>query len=92
MTLKDLIESGRDLLTRKEAAELLLLKPQTLATWATKGWYSTELPVVRLSRSATRYRREDVERFIASRTGKSREDMPVLTTGHNGSTSNAASA
>ncbi len=76
MTLKELIESGRDLLTRNEAAELLRLKPHTLAVWGTKGWYTKELPVIRLSRTAVRYRREDVERFIDSRAGKPMEETP----------------
>lgn len=70
MTLKELIDAGRDLLTRTETAELLRLKPDTLAVWAAKGWYSNELPIVRIGNRQVRYRREDVERFIASRTGK----------------------
>lgn len=82
MTLKELIDSGRDLLTRKEAAELLLLKPNTLAVWATKGWYAKELPVVRLSRTAIRYRRLDVERFISSRSGNPiPPDLPTRSAG-----------
>lgn len=77
MTLKEMIDAGRDLLTRREAAELLLLKPNTLAVWATKGWYSKELPVVKLSQTCVRYRRADIEQFIANRTGKTLAEMPV---------------
>lgn len=77
MTLKELIDSGRDLLTRKEAAELLLLKPQTMATWATKGWYSKELPVVRLSSRCVRYRRADVEKFIETQAGRAVSELPT---------------
>lgn len=80
MTLKEMIDAGRDLLTRREAAELLLLKPNTLAVWATKGWYSKELPVVKLSRTVVRYRRADIERFIANRAGKTLAEMPVCPT------------
>lgn len=70
MTIQELIDSGRDLLTREEAAQALTVKTTTLAAWATKGWYSKELPIVRVGNRAVRYRREDVERFIANRTGK----------------------
>ena len=70
MTIQELIDAGRDLLTRKEAAELMRLKPETLASWATRRWYSEELPIVYLSPRAVRYRREDVERFITNRVGK----------------------
>jgi excisionase family DNA binding protein len=70
MTIQELIDAGRDLLTREETANLLTLKVTTLAAWATKGWYASELPVVRIGNRTVRYRREDVERFIANRTGK----------------------
>lgn len=53
-----------ELLTRKEAAFMLRLRPNTLAVWATKGRYAKELPVIRLGRNVVRYRRSDVERFI----------------------------
>ena len=77
MTLQQLISAGRDLLTRKEAAEILRVKPNTLAVWAVKGWYADELPTVRLSRTAIRYRRADVERFIASRAGAANSTTPT---------------
>ncbi len=52
------------LLTRAEAAEMLGLKPQTLAVWALTGRF---LPVVKLGR-AVRYKRSDVEQFIEQQT------------------------
>lgn len=53
------------LLSRKEAAELLGLKPQTLAVWHITGRYG--LPVVKVGR-AVRYRMQDLERWLAART------------------------
>lgn len=70
MTIEDRIEPKRELLTREEAALALTLKTTTLAAWAHKGWFSNELPIVRIGNRQVRYRREDVERFIANRTGK----------------------
>jgi excisionase family DNA binding protein len=57
--------SPGDLLSRTEAASLLALKPQTLALWASTGRY--HLPYIRVGRSV-RYRRSDLERFLADRT------------------------
>ena len=54
-----------ELLTREQAAEYLSVKPQTLAVWATLGRYN--LPVVHVGR-LVRYRREDLDRFLESRT------------------------
>lgn len=53
-----------ELLTRKEAAYLLRLRPNTLAVWAVKRRFEKELPIVRLGRNLIRYRRSDVQRFI----------------------------
>lgn len=58
------MEKNENLLTRREAAELLGLKPQTLAVWAVSGKY---LPYVRCGRAA-RYKRSDIEQFIRLRT------------------------
>ena len=55
----------KKLLSRKEAAEYLGVKPQTLAAWHVTGRYG--LPVVKVGRAA-RYRPEDLERWIAART------------------------
>ncbi len=49
------------LLTREQAAELLQLKPQTLAKWAMDARH---LPLVRVGSRAVRYRLADVEAFI----------------------------
>jgi excisionase family DNA binding protein len=54
-----------ELLTRTEAADLLGVKPQTLAVWATHGRYG--LPVVKVGRSV-RYRRSDIEAWLERRT------------------------
>ena len=55
----------KGMLTRQEAAEYLGVKPQTLATWHVTGRY--RLPVVKVGRSA-RYRLQDLERWLQSRT------------------------
>lgn len=57
--------SPPELLTREKAADYLSVKPQTLAVWATLGRYS--LPVVHVGR-LVRYRREDLDEFLRSRT------------------------
>jgi hypothetical protein len=53
------------LLTEDQAAEILTLQPQTLATWRCTRRYG--LPFVRVGR-AVRYRLTDLENFLASRT------------------------
>jgi excisionase family DNA binding protein len=53
------------LLTRREAAELLGVKPQTLAVWAITGKYG--LPLIHVGRSV-RYRLADLEAWLAART------------------------
>jgi predicted DNA-binding transcriptional regulator AlpA len=59
------ISSPRErLLSRREAAELLGVKPQTLALWAMRRKY---LAVVKCGR-ACRYRLAEIDRFIKSRT------------------------
>ena len=57
--------TGTKLLSRKEAAEYLGVKPQTLAAWHITGKYG--LPVVKVGRSV-RYRIADLERWLESRT------------------------
>ena len=59
------MDKTNELLTRKEAAELLGLKVQTLGCWACTGRYG--LPMVKVGRSV-RYRRADLGRWLASRT------------------------
>ncbi|QEL14653.1 helix-turn-helix domain-containing protein [Limnoglobus roseus] len=52
------------LLTEDEAANLLRVKPNTLATWRMSGRYN--LPFVRVGR-AIRYRAADVTAWVDSR-------------------------
>jgi hypothetical protein len=52
-----------ELLTRKEAAYMLRLQPNTLAAWAVKRRFEKELPPIRLGR-LIRYRRSDILAFI----------------------------
>ena len=54
-----------DLLTRSEAAAILGLRPQTLATWAATGRYG--LKYIRTGRRAM-YSRAQIEAWIKSRT------------------------
>lgn len=53
------------LVSRTEAANILGVKPQTLATWHITGRY--KLPLVKVGRSV-RYRVTDLERWVQSRT------------------------
>ena len=57
--------SPSKLLTRREAAAYLGLKPQTLAAWAVTGRYG--LPMTRVGRSV-RYRLADLEKWLKLRT------------------------
>ncbi len=54
-----------DLLTREEAAAYLGVTPHTLAVWKSTKRYN--LPVVKVGRLA-RYRKTDLDAFIARRT------------------------
>jgi len=53
------------LLTTNEAAQILGIKPQTLAYWRCVKRY--DLPFIRVGRSC-RYKRSDIDKFIESRT------------------------
>ena len=53
-----------EFLTRAQAAEYLGVKPQTLGAWKSSGRYG--LPVVKVGRLC-KYRREDLDAFIAVR-------------------------
>lgn len=59
------------LMTAKEAAAALLLAPQTLAKYRSTG--TPAIPFVKIGRRVC-YAREDIERFIASRTRMSTSD------------------
>lgn len=52
------------LLTRKEAAKILRVEPETLATWACLKRYN--LPYVKIG-SRAMYRKHEVEDFITER-------------------------
>lgn len=54
-----------NLLTRKEAAEYLGVKEDTLAVWACSKRY--ELPMVKIGR-LVKYKQSDLDGFIQSRT------------------------
>jgi excisionase family DNA binding protein len=62
MVRKELTDT---LLSRREAAEYLGIKVQTLATWTSSKRY--QLPVVKVGRSV-RYRTSDLEKWMADRT------------------------
>lgn len=59
--------NATQLLTRQQAADLLGIRPQTLAKWALEK--SQRLPFVRVGR-AVRYRLADIEAFISENTEK----------------------
>lgn len=54
-----------ELLTAQQAATLLGLEAQTLATWRCKKRYS--LRYIKVG-SQVRYRRSDIDRFLSERT------------------------
>lgn len=61
-----------ELLTREQAAKYLGgVKPETLSAWSTLGRYN--LPVVKVGR-LVRYRREDLDAFLESRTVRGEEE------------------
>lgn len=53
-----------DLITEKEAAQILGIKPQSLAVWRMNG---ENLSFIRIGR-LIRYRREDLEHWIEGQT------------------------
>jgi excisionase family DNA binding protein len=80
-TEKGLLDMNRDsvLLSRKEAAEILGVTPGTLAVWACTRRHN--LPFIKVGR-AVRYRRKDLEAWMASRTvngtARSQEEARIL--------------
>lgn len=58
-------ELKQDLLNPKQAAAFITMEPQTLAIWRCTKRY--DLPYIRVGR-LIRYRRADLEKFLASRT------------------------
>lgn len=59
------LDNTPELLTRRKAAEILGLKPQTLAVWATTGRYG--LRYIKVGRSV-RYALKDLLAFLNSGT------------------------
>lgn len=57
--------SRPELLSRPDAADYVGVKPQTLAVWASTGRYG--LRFIKVGR-LVKYRREDLDRFLAERT------------------------
>jgi excisionase family DNA binding protein len=60
-----MVTTVNQLLNRREAAEFLGVKEQTLSCWLTTKRYN--LPVIKVGR-LVRYRRSDLEKFLDSRT------------------------
>lgn len=58
------------LLTRREAADFLGVKPNTLSAWARSGTH--DLPYVKICRHA-RYRLSDLEEFVERCVVRSKE-------------------
>jgi excisionase family DNA binding protein len=56
------------LITRKEAAEILGLKPNTLAVWATE---KRNLPYYKIG-SSVKYKLSDIEQFIFKNKNESK--------------------
>ena len=54
-----------DLLTRREAAKYLGVAEQTLAAWQSLG--RSSLPIVRIGTRLVRYRRRDLDAWLAKR-------------------------
>lgn len=62
-----------DLVTTKEAAELLSVSPQTLCNWRTRakrGEGEEPIKSICLGRKAVRYERKDVMAFLEQQRGK----------------------
>ncbi|MBK9145149.1 MAG: helix-turn-helix domain-containing protein [Candidatus Melainabacteria bacterium] len=60
--------SSTDLLSRREAAEVLGVSEQTLAVWKCTGRY--DLPYVKIGK-LVKYRKADLDRFIDGRKHES---------------------
>ena len=56
------IISGSDLLSRKQAAEILGVKEQTLAVWQSSKRYP--LKCIKIGRKTVKYKRSDIHDFI----------------------------
>lgn len=65
MTITIIHGSTRELLTRNEAAQLLGIKTQTLAKWASVKRY--DLPYIKVGKSV-RYKRSDIAAYLERHT------------------------
>lgn len=66
----DMIQPKEELLNRKQAANYLGITASTLAIWASVKRYN--LPYIKIG-SLVKYRRKDLDTFIASRTVQKKE-------------------
>jgi len=64
MSLQSIIESSKQMLDDKSAAELLDVSTGTLSVWRSTGRYN--LPFVKVGRNV-RYRRADLEAWLQKR-------------------------
>ncbi len=65
MSIQTLVQSVRDLVDEKAAAEHLDVAVGTLSVWRSTGRYN--LPFLKIGRNV-RYRRSDLDAWLASRT------------------------
>lgn len=65
MSVSIIHASVRELVSRKEAADILNVQPQTLAKWASAQRY--DLPYIKVGK-AVRYRRSDLRAFMDRNT------------------------
>jgi excisionase family DNA binding protein len=70
LSFLDIIQSKEELLTRKQAAHYLGISAGTLAIWASVKRYN--LPYIKIGH-LVKYRRKDLDTFIASRTIQQKE-------------------
>lgn len=64
-TLGDILANASDLVTEKEAAQILNISPGTLSVWRSTGRHA--LPFVKVGGSV-RYSRKGLELWLAART------------------------
>jgi excisionase family DNA binding protein len=65
MSLTIIRANVRELVSRKEAADILNVQPQTLAKWGSTQRY--DLPYIKVGK-AVRYRRTDLQKFMERHT------------------------
>ncbi len=65
MTIEQIVNESRELLSESEAAPILDVEPGTLSVWRSTGRYG--LPFIKIGRKV-RYRRSDLIAWMESRT------------------------